>query len=881
MPLPSPNLDNRNFEQLVAEAVSKIEHLSPEWTDRSKSDPGIVLLELFAYLTDTMIYRLNRLPDKVYIAFLNLLGVRLQPPDAAAVELLFTRADAAEGAVRIPRGTRVTTGTARGGRSSRSAGEAPVFVTDAIATIPVGQANVTVTARNCDIVTAELVGTGTGTPGLTVTARRPPIIAPTGDNRDLMVGVEATAEELGERIPAIKYEGKTYRLWTEVERFSNLAPDSHVYVADRMTGAVTFAPAARMPGEDGVLSNVAQALAMVPGAGREIRMWYWRGGGPEGNVAPNTLNALKDPLVGVKEVTNPRAATGGRAAETLANALIRGPQQLYALDRAVTAHDYELVARLVSGGIDRAKAITRAELWTYATPGTVELLLVPYLPETNRPGQQVTLNALHEHESDETRALVQRAIDERRPLGTTCLVSWARYKTVKVKARVVVRREENLDAVRARVVERLHGTINPLRTPYNTEGWPFGGALRMSLVYDVALKEPGVRYVDRVSLVVDEGPEKEVSAITVDPSQPDTWYVAAGSTLYRSLNDGKGWEPAGRFPGEKNKIVVVSAHAQRPGFLAVATRQNDANETTVHISQDCGETWQEPPYRTGFRVYDLAWTMRGGVPFLLLASDIGLHELDVQPGGSPVPVLVDQSKQDLGFYQVAVFTDVWGNTSVAVAGENTAGVYLSTEGGTTKTFRNIGLQGKDIRVLEVRRDGPSAYLWAGAATVGEDPGQGCASWQLLRGREDPPEGWVRYDVATSGWTGGTCWSIAFLGTRVLAATHRAGVLRLDLDTDKPKWQQCDVNCGLPLRPRTEPGPFYPVLTVAARQDPKAAYVMAGGAEKGVYLSRDRGTNYEAAARKSFDDRVMLPETWLFVSGDHEIEVVSEDEAIRD
>ena len=63
-----------------------------------------------------------------------------------------------------------------------------------------------------------------------------------------------------------------------------------------------------------------------------------------------------------------------------------------------------------------------------------------------------------------------------------------------------------------------------------------------------------------------------------------------------------------------------------------------------------------------------------------------------------------------------------------------------------------------------------------------------------------------------------------------------------------------MNCGLPLRPRTDPKlgpfPFYPVEAVAAREESSTeTYIMAGGKEKGVYLSKNRGDNYEPAAHK--------------------------------
>ena len=76
----APNLDDRTFQDLVDEAKRLIPRYCPEWTDHNLSDPGITLLELFAWMTDLLIYRLNRVPDKNYIKYLELIGVRLGPP---------------------------------------------------------------------------------------------------------------------------------------------------------------------------------------------------------------------------------------------------------------------------------------------------------------------------------------------------------------------------------------------------------------------------------------------------------------------------------------------------------------------------------------------------------------------------------------------------------------------------------------------------------------------------------------------------------------------------------------------------------------------------------------------------------------------------------
>jgi predicted phage baseplate assembly protein len=110
MALPSPNLDDRRFQQLVDEAKRYVQQRAPEWTDHNVSDPGVTLIETFAYIVDQLLYRLNRVPDKNYTAFLDLLGIRLFPPAAAGVEVDFWLSAPQPDTVTLPPGTEVTTG---------------------------------------------------------------------------------------------------------------------------------------------------------------------------------------------------------------------------------------------------------------------------------------------------------------------------------------------------------------------------------------------------------------------------------------------------------------------------------------------------------------------------------------------------------------------------------------------------------------------------------------------------------------------------------------------------------------------------------------------------------------------------------------------------
>lgn len=87
--LPAPNLDDRTFQSLVDDARRLVQRRCPEWSDHNISDPGITLIETFAMMVDQLIYRLNRVPDRNYVKFLELLGLELRPPGAAQGEATF------------------------------------------------------------------------------------------------------------------------------------------------------------------------------------------------------------------------------------------------------------------------------------------------------------------------------------------------------------------------------------------------------------------------------------------------------------------------------------------------------------------------------------------------------------------------------------------------------------------------------------------------------------------------------------------------------------------------------------------------------------------------------------------------------------------------
>jgi hypothetical protein len=849
MPLPSPNLDDRNFADLVEEARQYIVAHCPVWTDLSPGDPGMVLVEVFAYLTEIMTYRVNRVPSRAYIEFLRLLGVTLLPPSAAAVELRFKLAKPMPHPVEIPRGTRVT--------ASRSAsGEPPVFSTREHKVIEPGGEHADALAYSCQEVEGELAGTATGAPGFSVQAAHPPIIAPKGDDSALLVAVEAVGDEVTEHAPALSFQGKTYRIWQEVEHFAEAEPGDNVYVADRSSGLITFAPALHARLDSGALSEVPDALAAIPKAGREVRLWYCYGGGPEGNVGPDTLTVLKDPIPGVS-VTNPEAAAGGAAEETLDNALLRGPQELHSLRRAVTARDFELLSRR-SGGVSRAKAFTQAQMWTYALPGTVEVILIPRITDTSI-APRVTAQQVTASQTKEALQEVQEILKERGPIGITSIAKWGHCKTARVQATVLARPEEDPVALKKRVLDRLYAAINPLPTS-KSQGWEFGEPLDVYTVYLSVLSEPGVLSVQDPRLVVEDVPEKEASVIAADYFQPDTWYVATGATLYRSENNGDSWESL--YRAADATISTIQCNPFRSGWLAMTTRAASGG-SQILISENCGETW-EVRANTQFEVLQTAWIPRENGLALLLATTAGLYELSMLPDSAPVQVFVMSQDETLGYYAVAVSVSRRGNVAVAVAARQSGGVFLSNLAGRGNTFKAVGLAGEDVRVLATEQDGDRSFLWAGlAAPRAGDVGKGCRAMELL-----PDDNAVlTWEEMSQGWIGGSCINIGFYESKIFAATYDAGVLVMSHRSAKEQWKAPAVQSGLPLVDRVRT--FERVDCMA--HSPNQGVLMAG-TNSGVFRSRDEGTTYVCCSRKVFTDRISLPSTWVFCSGEHEIEV---------
>jgi predicted phage baseplate assembly protein len=107
MPVPVPKLDTRTWAELTGEARTLVPRLAPDWTDHNLHDPGITLLELLAWLSELLLFRVDRVSPAMRRAFLRLVGVTPEPAGVAETVVAFRPTAAAASAVPVPARARI------------------------------------------------------------------------------------------------------------------------------------------------------------------------------------------------------------------------------------------------------------------------------------------------------------------------------------------------------------------------------------------------------------------------------------------------------------------------------------------------------------------------------------------------------------------------------------------------------------------------------------------------------------------------------------------------------------------------------------------------------------------------------------------------------
>ena len=611
MPLPVPNLDDRRFQSLVDEAKRYVQRHCPEWTDHNVSDPGVTLIETFAFMTEQLAYRLNRVPDRLYVKFLELLGVRMLPPTPARVAVTFWLSTPAKAPMMIRRGTMVST-------VRTETESAVVFSTrEDLPIVPTGLTAVRrwlvddavpenvkpILERGEEVPAFDepphlgdslLIGLDVAAPrcavridvnasvhGIGVNPTHPPLVWEAWDGADwsacevtldetgglnrpgrvvllvppshetsviddqlagwlrvrvveplpgqpgysgspivrgLFAGTVGgtteclnaeivEGEELGESdgVPAQRFRvarrpvlagtdravlevgsDDGWLAWEQVANFAGSGPDDQHFVLDAVAGQVEFGPSVRLP--DGSLRQ----YGAVPPAGAKIRMRrYSCGGGNRGNVNARSISVLSSSIPFVAGVQNLHPAHGGVDGETLAEAKNRGPITLRTRSRAVTAEDYEAIAREAAPEVARIHCLTAGE--DDVPHGAVKVMVVP--AATSARGR---LDFADLVPAQDTLERIAARLDEVRLVGTRVLVEPPRYRGVTVVARLVARTRLRTDEVRRRAVDALYDFLNPLTGGPDGTGWPFGRRVLRGEIFGLLQAVRGVDVVEDV-----------------------------------------------------------------------------------------------------------------------------------------------------------------------------------------------------------------------------------------------------------------------------------------------------------------------------------------------------------------------------------------------
>jgi Baseplate J-like protein len=179
-----PNLDDRTWRDIVEQAKALIPAYAPEWTDHNPSDLGIALIELFAWIVEGMIYRLNRVPEKNYVEFLNLLGITRDPAIPASTMSTFRTASSTP--VIVPVGSQYST-------LPTATEDGIVFETDRELTVlPINLTHVLLISRSATGIEKykHITSSITGKPLSGIK-----IEIPTGEQRIIVLGFDASSLE--------------------------------------------------------------------------------------------------------------------------------------------------------------------------------------------------------------------------------------------------------------------------------------------------------------------------------------------------------------------------------------------------------------------------------------------------------------------------------------------------------------------------------------------------------------------------------------------------------------------------------------------------------------------------------------------------------------
>ena len=320
-------------------------------------------------------------------------------------------------------------------------------------------------------------------------------------------------------------EHTTWRRWEIVDSFAASGPDDRHLVLDAAAG---------------VLRGGDTVRGRTFGIGDRIRaLGYRYGGGARGNVEAGAVSTVSVPGV---EVANPVALAGGEEAETISRALERVPGELSRHDRAVTAGDFEELARLP--GVGRAECLPRflPRDRQWEVPGVVSVVVWP------------TSDPLHPEAPVPSASLIRAVcqhLDRRRLVTTELYVIPPTYRRVAVSVGIQVEPGHSAIGVR-RWVELVLRQYLAALPPYGPDGggWPLGHRVHGPELEAAVLQVEGVDFLDGL----------EVGEVVDVVDEVDGLEQVVGTEVVPGTVELEGWEVV-----ELAEVTVVVGPPPPPG----------------------------------------------------------------------------------------------------------------------------------------------------------------------------------------------------------------------------------------------------------------------------------------------------------------------------
>jgi hypothetical protein len=343
-------------------------------------------------------------------------------------------------------------------------------------------------AVQSETVADEIVGSSNGIPNQSFTLTKFPVIEEaiwvneigslTESERKAFVG--RADMEVRVRKDAEGNDTEFWVRWAALEDITEAGATARVYSIDRTFGQVEFG--------DGV-------RGMVPPIGRDnLRASYQAGGGARGNIPARLITSLRTTIPLVEKVINPEPSGGGSDTELLGRALERGPQFIKNRGRAITAEDFEWIAREASQAIARVKCLPTFNDNGQFETGWVTVIIVPASDEA-RPVP-----------SPQLRYRVERYVRDRAPnvaaYPKQVKVTGPAYVEVRIAADLYPVSIDLAPKIETQAVVNVKAFLHPLTGSYTNTGWEFGRLPCLSDFYALLEGLEGVDHVENLTMTL-------------------------------------------------------------------------------------------------------------------------------------------------------------------------------------------------------------------------------------------------------------------------------------------------------------------------------------------------------------------------------------------